>query len=61
VEIDATVMNMLFGVESHRRGLLSWFPPTAYRGGRPKGASNQYPRRSSGRKPQKRGSARSSA
>ena len=52
MKIDSAVMNMLSGVESHR-GLLSWFSqPTAYRGGRLKGASNQYPGRSSGRKPQ---------
>jgi hypothetical protein len=43
VEVDTTVVNMLSGVESHR-GLLSWSSqPTAYRGGRLKGASNQYP------------------
>jgi hypothetical protein len=53
VEVDTAVVKMLLGVESHR-GLLSWSSqPTAYRGGRPEGTSNQYPRRSSGRKPQK--------
>jgi hypothetical protein len=43
VEVDAAVVNMLFRVESHR-GLLSWFfQPTAYRGGRPEGASTSIP------------------
>jgi len=49
VEVDTTVVNMLSGVESHR-GLLSWSSqPTAYRGGRLEGASNQYPSNCSGR------------
>jgi hypothetical protein len=44
VEVDTAVMNMLFRVESQSRPPFLGFPPTAYRGGRLKGASNQYPR-----------------
>ena len=54
VQVDPAVVLVLLGVESHR-GLLSrgsWIrpqQPTAWVGR--KGASNQYPRACSGRKP----------
>lgn len=43
VEVDAAVVTMLLGVQSHR-GLLSGVSiPAAYRSGRPEGASTSIP------------------